>query len=405
MSRSIVVDGGLRYTVSPDDAVPRGRRAGALVHGRVIDELTREPVDQGLVVEPAGPGLATPAARRATAARVAPGGLAGIVGVPVRALPALRTNPYQIGLAVRAPGYGRRRATGTLGPIADFPAAFAPLDLGDLELHRDGVVILGRTVRRRTPADPITVPPSDVVAVPGTSVTVTGIWRTSPQPNVVMPPQAPDLVALEPPLYAERTVATGLAHTITLNPVVGADKTLQVDARAGDTQLRLSDRVGLAATNLIALDEGNADRAERVRVIAVVGAVSPLQPATITLDFPLAHPHRRGTIARRVNALAPGADVGLTLDAIPGDATAFLPAAGFPTGVAVEVLGGAAGVEYHRLLRYQASSDADGYYRLPPISRIAQLTLQAQHAPFAPVAVTTSVNYTVRERHVDFVFA
>jgi hypothetical protein len=405
MTRAIVVAGAIRYTVSHDDRVPLGRRLGSLVHARVIDELTREPVEQGLVVEPAGSGLATPAAERGAKPRVAAGGLVGIVGNPSRVLPRLSAAAYELGLSVRGPGYVSQRVTGTIGPVATFPATFTPLDLGDLTLHREPVVIHGRTVRRRNGADPVTVPPTDVVPLAGTTITVTGIWRTMPQANVVAPPLAPDLVALEPPVYAPRTTALGVVHTIGLAPVVGADKTLELDVRAGDTRLRLSDRDGLAATNVLAIDEANADRTEAVRVTAVAGAISPLQPATVTLAFPLAHPHRRGTVARRINAAGPGADVPFAVDAIAGDTTVFVAAAGFAHGVAVEVAGGPAGPEYHRLLRYEAVSDADGHFRLPPLGRVAQVAVQAQHAPFASITVAISVNDTAREQRLDFVFA
>jgi hypothetical protein len=404
VTRAIVVANALRYTVSPDDAVARGRRFGSLVQARVIDELSQEPLEQGVVVEPAGAGLATPAARRGARARAGTGGMIGILGIPVQVLPQLAAVAYELGLSARAPGYVARRATGTLGPVATFPAAFAPLDLGDLTLHREPVVIHGRTARRRTPADPLTVPPSDVVALVGTTVTVTGIWRTMPQATVVTPAQPPDLVAVEPPLYAERTVATGIVHTVTLNPI-GPDKALELDASAGDTRVRLSNRINLAAPNVLALDEVNPDRTEHVRVTAVDGTVSDQQPATVTLAFPLAFPHRRGTVARRVDAVAPGADVPLATDAVGGDTTVFLAAGGFATGDAVEVRGGPAGTEYHRLLRYQTASGSGGNYRLPPLSRVAQVTIQAQRAPFPVRTTTLSVTYAAREQRVDFMLA
>ena len=69
MTRTIVVANGIQYTVSSDDAVARGRRFGALVQARVIDELSQEPLERGVVVEPAGAGLATPAARRGARSR------------------------------------------------------------------------------------------------------------------------------------------------------------------------------------------------------------------------------------------------------------------------------------------------------------------------------------------------
>ena len=175
MTRTIVVANGIQYTVSSDDAVARGRRFGALVQARVIDELSQEPLERGVVVEPAGAGLATPAARRGARSRAGTGGLIGILGIPVQVLPQLGTVSYELGMSVRAPGYVGRMATGALGPVATFPAAFAPLELGDLALHPEPVVIHGRTARRRTPADSITVPPSDVVALVGATVTVTGL--------------------------------------------------------------------------------------------------------------------------------------------------------------------------------------------------------------------------------------
>ena len=44
----------------------------------------------------------------------------------------------------------------------------------------------------------------------------------------------------------------------------------------------------------------------------------------------------------------------------------------------IEIAGGPQPDEYHNLLSFAVTSDADGYYRLPPLNRVAQLEIHAE---------------------------
>ena len=100
----------------------------------------------------------------------------------------------------------------------------------------------------------------------------------------------------------------------------------------------------------------------------------------------------------------PGADRLFATDAIAGDTTIFVNSlAGLITANQVEVSGGAPVNEYHNLQRYHATSNADGYYRLPLLSRVAQVRLEASDGVHT-VTLDYRPDYTNRENRLDFTF-
>ena len=54
--------------------------------------------------------------------------------------------------------------------------------------------------------------------------------------------------------------------------------------------------------------------------------------------------------------------------------------------------------------RFSVSSDAAGYYRLPPLSRVAQLELRAERGALIPIQMEFRPDYRVRENRLDFTF-
>src|SRR5207249_1873711 len=122
--------------------------------------------------------------------------------------------------------------TQAIGPIAAFPDSFTPLDLGDLALHRDPVMIVGRTVVRTAGV---------IDKLGAATVAITGIWRVMPT-LTSSPPAAPaNIVAVTPPLYASRPVGTSV-NGCALMPDVANEKRLQRAAVAGATRVFLTDR-------------------------------------------------------------------------------------------------------------------------------------------------------------------
>jgi hypothetical protein len=100
----------------------------------------------------------------------------------------------------------------------------------------------------------------------------------------------------------------------------------------------------------------------------------------------------------------------LLRNAIPGDQTIFLDAltdisdSGSVAGSAVEI-SGPHGTEYHRVHLFTVQSDAEGYFRLPPISRVAMMQLHASHpGSSGDVEMMFSPDYERFENRIDLIF-
>ncbi|HEY3282020.1 MAG TPA: hypothetical protein VGN26_07065 [Armatimonadota bacterium] len=468
MSRRTVIDGSVSYSFSPDDAYPLSSRYWALVSARLVDELTGRPPATDVSVEsdlvPSTP-------------RIAGDGLVGVVGVPRHLLQSLAIRGFEAHLTVRARGFtprarqvdvpsdqralaapipalggtvvtlndasrlrsGESLLIGPPGPtmaavqikalgpgpgqvtfapgvthlyaVGDpvFPMVqsdFATVDLQDLKLHREPVVISGRVVQS-----------GGVGTLPlaGATVRIIGLWRTPPPAHIVVPPDPANLIALDPPLYADRPAGLGRLRRQDLPPIVDPipqEKRLVDDTGAGATTLHLSNRLGLGIGTVLLLDAEVSDLQEHLTITAFSGALNPAQPARVTLDHPMAYDHRRGALVQRVNPQPQGPQRILAPDPLPGepdalagDTTLLLNTlAGLATGQTVRVSGGVAPPEYHRLARYSVTSDADGYYRLPPLGRVAQLRLRAENVPLVPIELEYRPDYTQRENRLDLLF-
>lgn len=389
----IVLD-GIRYVTAPNDAVPDGVRTGAIAQGRLVDELTNTPITAPITVSPAGVAFTNPRTRAAVNPRSADGGVVGLVGVPMQAVPAIRTTAYEVGVAVRVSGYVSTSRTLLLGPIPLFPTAFAPAPLGDIMMHREPAMLYGRANLRTA---------TTFNGLPNATVRVSGIWRVAPTLTVSPPASPPNLVAMDPLMYAARPVGASV-RTVTLTPNIASEKRLLRAAVAGATQVYLSDRAVLAANDVLGIDDGDPSRAEWVVVQSIVGAVSATEPAVATLAHPLARTHGAGALAHPTVVSAPIAAQPLAVDAIAGDTTLLLAAMAGMTPTTVEIVGGTPKPEYHTLSLYENITNADGQWRLPPLSRVAQITLAATHATATSPPRTVAMEYPRREQRLDLVF-
>lgn len=384
----IVSAGGYAYRFNPDTQPRTADRLRAIMRARVVDELTGQPMTSRLTVTTPLPGLRCGAR---------PGGIVGLVGRPGRLYPALAGTPATLEMTVAAARYLPRRLVATLGPQPGFPDAFEPHDAGDVGMHRAALRLRGRVVRDNGLArQPLA----------GADVRLSGVWPTFPPANVdvdsVMQP--PDVVSLSAGLYATRTAGTDRLRRRTLGIVPGTQKVLLQRAGAGERRVHLSDRVNLNAGTLLALDPNHPELAEYIVIAAADGASTPDQPATITLDYPLRHNHASGAFAIRATLQASGADNALDRDAIPGDQTVFCAALnGVVDGGVVEIHG-SGDPEYHRAALYSTVTDADGYFRLPPIARVARLRLEADRADLAqPQTLDASPDYDFAEQRFDII--
>jgi len=201
--RTIQLDSTTAVLFSPDDPVALMDRWQALVKVRVTDEMTGEAPRGDIFLQVREPRMIP---------RIASDGLGGLVGIPRQTFPAISLQKYFVNLTISAVGYVPRHEEveiPKLSPLADF----SPPEL-DVELHRQPTVITGRTIRflgnTSTP-------------VGGAALSVTGIWRTAPPANIVVAPDPPNLVSLQPPLNSDRAALTQTLQRRNLAPVVYRD--------------------------------------------------------------------------------------------------------------------------------------------------------------------------------------
>jgi len=372
---------GQTWRFHPEPAPHAADRWRSVARARAVDEITREPVTSGIVITSPRPELC---------ARVSADGIVGLVARPERVLPALAVTATEIRLSIAAAGYLPREVAGPLGPIAGFPFSFAPLDFGDVMIHRPGVTIAGRVVSNLTAPQPL----------PGATVAVDGIWSTLPPPNWTPPTllEAPSLVSLHPGLYTERIAAANIARR---NLTLAAAKTLVRPVSTGETRVRLSDRAGLAVGGLLVLDRDDPMRIEVIQIAQVDTTSSVDQPAWITLEFPVRQLHRDGVVCAGATPLAPLTPTTLLRAGIAGDPVAHLAAPpAFAAGAFVEIDDGVAVREFQRIDRFETTTDAAGFFRLPPISRIAFARLLVQHAGFVNAQPIITIDYRAAVQHV-----
>jgi hypothetical protein len=388
VSHQNYIDNGLTYTVAPDVRPPLGQRMWALVQAEILDELTGQPPLAALDIESPNLGVFP---------RVAEDGIVGLAGIPRDAFSELATQNYTVNLTITAARYIAIKMAVVVASIPTFPALFNTTDLGVVALHRAPMLIKGRVVV----SSGVTSTP-----VPGAKITLTGIWRTVPPAHIAVPPSPPDLVSLQPGLYFARAAAATQITQQALVPVVGANKQLLVDAGQGATMMRLSDCIGLVINDVLAVDGDDPFRTEYMTIQNIFPASTPNQPATIQLTYGLQATHRQNAPVRKVTLAAPGAATPLSADAIAGDICAFVgSAATLRPATTVKITDLANPTEYQAVSYFDTITDAQGFYRLPPLSRVAQLNLKADIGVLPPPKTVTFVpDYSQEEDRVDFVF-
>jgi len=377
----------LIYTVSPEPELPDGMKTWAVLLARVVDEITGNPPLGGAGIQTPFSGLSS---------RVSSGGLLGFAAIPARVFPALRTQSYTVPVTIQADGYIPLFRSVNIAAIPTFPTTFTPTDLGILDLHRLPTVIAGRVVLNTG---------TEFQTIAGATVTLTGVWQTAPPANLVVPPDPPDLVSLTPGLYFDRPQAGTQIQGLGPLGGPGPDKQLLQEADAGQTSLRLSDRSLIMNGDILAIDAVDPERTEYITIHSIAGASTPDQPAGITLDAPLRSIHRQGAVVHKVQFQNVGVAIQPTRDAITGDVCLFVNGVGNLGGasfVAISTGGGAP--EYHATGYFSAVSDAQGFFRWPPLSRVAQCVLRAHDGVHADLDQTLSPDYPEEVSRIDFVF-
>lgn len=386
--RTIQLDGTTAVLFSPDDPVALMDRWQALVKVRVTDEMTGEPPRHKVSLQVKEPRMIP---------RIAGDGIGGVVGIPDQTFPNIKLQPYPVNLTISAAGYVSQEVNVEVPQLVP-PGDFIP-GHRDVDLRRQPTVIVGRTIHfvgnTSTP-------------VGGSAISVVGIWRTAPPANIGVAPDPPNLVSLQPPLYSDRPALTQTLQRRSLVPVTGSDKRLLDDVLPGESQIRLSDRLGLAAGDLLLIDDGQPDLTEYI-AINTVPLTSPAdQPTLITLEFKLAQSHRRDAVVLLLNPQPAGPPQQVIDAAIVGDTCVFLDDLTGLAGANEIQISGLPPDEYHRVMPFTVVSDANGYFRLPPLSRVAQLEIHAEKTigvQLFQTTVTFRPDYEQRENRLDLALA
>ena len=387
MTRRIVQVGSRRIIFSPLEPPPLANRWQALVKIGVIDDMTGAPPTNEVTIEVDDQEIIPV---------ISSDGFGGLAGIPIRSFPKLKTQSYDVDVVIGAKGYVSRKLKVTVDQDVNFPDRFIPADhsippKGPVELHREPTVVSGRTVRFISGTS---------TPLGGAAINLTEIQHT---PTTTAVP--PNLVALAPPVYEDRAAVTQFVRRRDL-AVVGTDKTLIDDALEGDNPIRLSDRLGLAVGDLIRIDAADPQLTEIIAIAGIDPAIPPDQPAIIDLDYPVSRPHRRGAVISQLNLLPPGPQQQITVPANFGDTCVFLDGlAGLSGANEVEIVGPPKS-EYHQVTSFSVVSDGDGYFRLPPLSRVAQFKIHAERLVGPQLFATTipfRPDYQQREIQLDLV--
>ena len=375
------------YTISRDTDAPVGARPQAVVRMILVDELTGLAPRGEISISTPTPGLAP---------RTGLEGLAGLAGIPFRVFSELASHDYTVPLTVAVSGYVGFSLPVKIPKTPGFPDVFGAVDLGVIALHRSAIEVYGRAVVSSG---------TGISPASGATVNMTGLWRTLPPAHVNVPPEPPNIISLQPPLYFDRAAAASQIAGLDFLGAPGPDKQLLADGPAGRSTLRLSDCILLAPADILAIDAGDPDLTEYIAIQSIDKSGADNLPAKVTLVYPLRYTHRRGAIVHKVVFTPAGAPTPLAHDAIAGDVCAFVTAVG-SLGAAplAQTQGGPSPDEFHRLSRFSATCDAQGFFRLPPISRVAQCNLRLHDGVHADIDATVCPDYASGESRFDFVF-
>ena len=388
MNRRLVEHEGDLHLVSfPDEASLRpAARRRPMVQARLIDEITGRPPLGRVRIETDRTDLTGQAARS---------GSVGLVGVPERVLPPEPlAMPAPFRITIEADGFLRVEREANVGPLPNFPNEFTPADLGEIDLHRLPIRIAGRVTQWVAGAHQ---------AVGGATVSIEEVWPQLPAPTAPPGGDPAHLIWVGRPVHRVWDVGPSRVRAVTMAPA-GVTHDLREPVSAGARRMRLSDRVGLVPGSVLELDWNDADRREYAVVEDFEGPVSPDEPTFVNLNAPLGYTHRLNAEARAVMPGALGPDNGITRATETGDACIFMAAmAGMVGADAVALDAGGPLVDYHVSRRYVTSTDPEGYYRLPPISRLAKLRLHADAGAGLIADREHSPDYTTFENTVDLV--
>lgn len=357
-------------------------RSQALLRLQLVDEVLARPPEGGLfaVSQTAG-----------ALAKVGFGGRSGLAGRPMLLFDPASLPAARLRMQITGTGFLPLSIDEPLGVQPGYPDAFAPVELGQIALHRQPTRFVGRVASRAAGS------------LQNAKVTVSGVWRVQQRPVPAM--QAANVMPALAGVYADRPLGAQLRrHNFTL---AAAAKTLVLSVAAGSDRVCVSDSVGLVANQILAIEPGDADRVEYVGIAVIDPVTSDDQAAWLTLDLPLRRSHGEATTVTRAVPSSVGGNVALSLAARVGDQSIW-PAslAGFgPATNAVALSGGGQPTEYHASRIYEATSNSFGEFALPSIHRCASVQLTVTHATQVnPIVRSVQLGWNAERQREDFLF-
>jgi hypothetical protein len=369
--RVTVVEAGIEHVVNFLGPHAAGHVRQAIVLLQAVDELTGHPVQAPVKVTSTNP---------AVRGGWATGGVAGLVGVPAQAMPELDTKPYPIDVTVTVDGFAPWTGTVNFAIQAGFPADFAGRDIGAVELHRRPVTL------------DITALSLDAHNRPqvlqGADIRITQVWRHVA--DIGGAGVAAPMIGL--PLGTSQPWPVGTAlDSVSLLPAAEPVRRLARATVPGDVVMAV-DRLGtLVAGDLIGLDLADIDRREYVPLATVVGSTDPASPTSLESATPVRVTHATSSTARRVPTPPAGPpDATLTEPAQPGDTTVFVDTvAPFATDEIMRASDASITDEYVDAHLYRGVSNAAGFVRMPPLTRVAAVELTATQGALAATVLFT----------------
>jgi hypothetical protein len=335
--------------------------------------------------------------------------LTSTAGLTVGQILVLGSSSNEDSTSVLALGPGANQITlsGPLAfghPIGDLaiPAIVRPVRIA---LHREPVVLRGRVVR----VSPGGAPPTPV---PNAAITLADFWRTETDvrqrpivlgvPVGAMTGPAPNLFAVA---LAQGTIAPRLAGArvgpADLTPAVDSKRLLR-DAAPDATAVTVSSEINLVPGRVLRLDAGDREASELHTINTLAAMGGPDDPAIVTLDLPRLRAHPPGARVDHLPPAAVAAPGTLLADAAIGDRTVFADALPAFAVQGLRLVSVGTADEYHDYELYTTTADADGYFRLPALHRVAQVRLDVNDG-VAPNPFPFFVNpeYGEREQSID----
>lgn len=364
-----IVDGVVPHVVNLLGPRPAGYVRQSVVILQAVDELTGRAVRGPVTVTTSVAGLAGGGAENGTA-----GGIVGLVGVPSRALPGLDAHAHTVDVTVQVAGYTPWTRSVPFPVQPGFPDTFAGVDLGVAMLRRRPVSLeittLSLDVNNR------------LQPLSGADVRIAAVWRRVADLGAAG--VAAPMVGL--PLGVSQYWPAGTAlDSVTLVPAIEPARRLLRGAAPQDRAVDVDVLGALVIGDLLGLDLADAGRREYLAVAGFAGPTLPASPAVVEAGGPVRVPHAQASMASRVPP-PPAAppDATLTEPAEAGDTTVFVDTvAPFATVEILRASGGTLADEYLDSHLFRATTDADGFARIPALSRVAAVEITATRGALA----------------------